>query len=102
MRDGAARETGAASRDWFEAAPRHCRVTRTLAQESAQRTTAAHHLPSTPRMPKLLSGPLREVIAVFLRLGFTAFGGPAAHIAMMEDETVRRREWLTTGICPQS
>jgi chromate transporter len=38
---------------------------------------------------------LREVAALFLRLGFTAFGGPAAHIAMMEDETVRRRHWLT-------
>jgi chromate transporter len=32
---------------------------------------------------------------VFLRLGTTAFGGPAVHIAMMEDEVVRRREWLT-------
>ena len=40
-------------------------------------------------------GPLREVVSLFLRLGFTAFGGPAAHIAMMEDETVRRRRWLT-------
>jgi chromate transporter len=38
---------------------------------------------------------LREVAAVFLRLGTTAFGGPAAHIAMMEDEVVRRRRWLT-------
>ena len=46
-------------------------------------------------MTKILSGPLREVISLFLRLGFTAFGGPAAHIAMMEDETVRRRQWLT-------
>ena len=38
---------------------------------------------------------LRELAAVFLRLGFTAFGGPAAHIAMMEDEAVVRRHWLT-------
>jgi chromate transporter len=39
--------------------------------------------------------PLREVATFFLRLGITAFGGPAAHIAMMEDEVVRRRGWLS-------
>ena len=32
---------------------------------------------------------------VFLRLGTTAFGGPAAHVAMMEDEFVRRHGWLS-------
>ena len=38
---------------------------------------------------------LSEIARVFLRLGTTAFGGPVAHIAMMEDEVVRRRGWLT-------
>ena len=38
---------------------------------------------------------LRELATLFLRLGATAFGGPAAHVAMMEDEVVRRRKWLT-------
>ncbi|HKO46204.1 MAG TPA: chromate efflux transporter [Polyangiaceae bacterium] len=44
------------------------------------------------RLPKPA---LRELALLFLRLGLTAFGGPAAHIAMMEDEVVRRRGWLT-------
>ncbi len=38
---------------------------------------------------------LRSLAGLFLRLGFTAFGGPAAHIAMMHDETVERRGWLS-------
>lgn len=39
--------------------------------------------------------PIRELAAFFLRLGTTAFGGPAAHIAIMEDELVRRKKWLS-------
>src|SRR5258708_17108668 len=39
--------------------------------------------------------PLRDLALFFLRLGTTAFGGPAAHIAIMEDELVRRRKWLS-------
>lgn len=38
---------------------------------------------------------LRELASLFTRLGFTAFGGPAAHIAMMHDEVVTRRTWMT-------
>lgn len=38
---------------------------------------------------------LTELATLFLRLGITAFGGPAAHIAMMRDEVVERRQWLT-------
>jgi len=45
--------------------------------------------------PVAANVPLRRVAAVFLRLGVTAFGGPAAHVALIEEEVVRRREWLT-------
>lgn len=40
-------------------------------------------------------GALREVAFAFLKFGFTAFGGPAAHIGMFHDEFVKRRKWLT-------
>jgi chromate transporter len=38
---------------------------------------------------------LGEVARLFLKLGLIGFGGPAAHIALMDDEVVRRRGWLT-------
>ncbi len=40
-------------------------------------------------------GSVGEVARLFLKLGTIAFGGPAAHIAMMDDEIVRRRGWLS-------
>jgi chromate transporter len=49
--------------------------------------TDVQHVPR-PRL-------LRELALLYVRLGTTAFGGPAAHIAMMEEEVVRRRGWLT-------
>jgi len=41
-----------------------------------------------------VSSHLKEVALLFLKLGATAFGGPAAYIAMMQRETVRHRQWL--------
>lgn len=38
---------------------------------------------------------MSELARLFLKLGVIAFGGPAAHIAMMEDEVVTRRQWLS-------
>ena len=38
---------------------------------------------------------LKEVALLFLKLGSTAFGGPASHIAMMEQEIVQKRKWIS-------
>src|SRR4249920_1723781 len=58
------------------------------AMDSTERTTAAVTTAAS-------SQALGELTRLFLRLGFTAFGGPAAHIAMMKEEVVTRRRWLT-------
>jgi len=44
-----------------------------------------------------MRSPVADVALVFLKLGATGFGGPAAHIALMEEELVRRRRWLSAA-----
>jgi chromate transporter len=44
--------------------------------------------------PAAPPGALREVAGLMFRLGWTAFGGPAAHIAMLRDEVINRRKWM--------
>ncbi|AHZ84344.1 putative chromate transport protein [Bdellovibrio bacteriovorus] len=45
--------------------------------------------------PESSQGSLRELAWIFLKLGATSFGGPAAHISLMEEEFVHRRQWVT-------
>ena len=55
-------------------------------------------MPDGRRTPDTACGPtsLAELAWVFLRLGATAFGGPAAHVALFREEFVVRRRWLTS------
>lgn len=39
--------------------------------------------------------PTKEIIRLFLKLGIISFGGPAAHIAMMQQEVVEKRKWMS-------
>src|SRR5213080_4334334 len=59
-----------------------------------EKQAGKEHISAEARSPSQKSS-LGELITLFLRLGFTAFGGPAAHIAMMREEVVRRRQWMS-------
>ena len=52
--------------------------------------TAYSSLPPDQQQRRLI-----ELMSVFFRLGLVAFGGPAAHVAMMDDEVVKRRQWMS-------
>ena len=54
----------------------------------------SEHLPSVAAVRPAQPITLTTVALLFLRLGLTAFGGPAAHIAMMQAEVVERRGWM--------
>ncbi len=59
---------------------------------SSAPTAAAEPL---PRREGSLARRLAELAAIFFRIGATSFGGPAVYIAIMEEETVRRRAWIS-------
>ena len=68
----------------------------TSPSNSSQETLpTVSNLPHQDLSPAERRKRLGELAQVFLRLGLTAFGGPAAHIALMDHEVVQRRQWLT-------
>ena len=62
----------------------------TFAQEAGEPGQATESLPVQHDKASIY-----DLALLFLRLGATAFGGPAAHIALIEHEVVRRKHWLT-------
>ncbi len=66
-----------------------------MSQEPEGIQSVTHPIPYADLKPKEQKQRLSELAIVFLRLGAIAFGGPAAHIGMMTDEVVKRRQWLS-------
>lgn len=66
-----------------------------MSQEREGIQAAEQSVPYIELNPKQQRQRLKELALVFLKLGTIAFGGPAAHIAMMDDEVVKRRQWLS-------
>jgi chromate transporter len=58
--------------------------------EKEQEAVSYHDLTASQQKQRL-----KQLAIVFLRLGAIAFGGPAAHIAMMDNEVVNRRQWMS-------
>ncbi|MBI5384643.1 MAG: chromate efflux transporter [Verrucomicrobia bacterium] len=93
---GASRDRGNGGEPQFAATQRdapHLRCPTAPVPVSSIGVDAVSHEPTSAGTSD--PTPLRELAAVFLKLGLIAFGGPAAHVGLMEDEFVRRRKWLT-------
>ncbi|MBP5976228.1 chromate transporter [Brasilonema sp. CT11] len=66
-----------------------------MSQNAEDTQLAAQSIPYAELNPQQQKQRLQELGLVFLKLGAIAFGGPAAHIAMMDSEVVTRRQWLS-------
>lgn len=66
-----------------------------MSQNAEDTQLAIQSIPYAELDPQQQKQRLKELALVFLKLGAIAFGGPAAHIAMMDSEVVTRRQWLS-------
>ncbi|MBW4596536.1 MAG: chromate efflux transporter [Brasilonema angustatum HA4187-MV1] len=66
-----------------------------MSQNGEDTQLAAQSIPYAELDPQQQKQRLQELALVFFKLGAIAFGGPAAHIAMMDSEVVTRRQWLS-------